>query len=256
MWTRSELKSRAKRVLGRTYWKAFVVSLLLAFVTGGVPSYSFNSTIGGEGRNGASASASWPNMGSEFSGEFGGALLAIIAIAVIIGFLVLLGVLAFRIFLSAPLEVGSQQYFKQAALEDANMSYIGYAFGEGRYINIVKGMLWRLFLNFLWYLLLIIPGIVKSYAYSMTPFILADNPGIGTKRAVELSNQMTQGHKWRMFVLDLSFIGWYLLGTLAFFVGVLFVLPYVNAVKAELYLDLREQAVHDGRSSRAELNML
>ena len=137
----------------------------------------------------------------------------------------------------------------------SNLNHLGFAFNKDRYLDIVKAMLWRGFLNFLWFLLLIIPGIVKSYAYSMVPFILADNPNIGYRRAVDLSNQMTRGHKFRIFVLDLSFLGWIFLGLFAFFVGVLFVLPYINATKAELYLTLRQQALENGLTTEEELRL-
>ena len=93
--------------------------------------------------------------------------------------------LAFNIFVVSPLKVSVQQYFKQASQDDVNMNYLVYLLTKGNYLAIVKGMFWSGLLNFLWFLLLIIPGIVKSYAYSMTPYILADNPGIGMKRAVE-----------------------------------------------------------------------
>ncbi|XEC94208.1 DUF975 family protein [Paenibacillus tarimensis] len=251
MWTRKELKDRAKAVLRTSYWKAFLVSLLLAIISGGIPSCSFNSSgIGGKGGESGDA-ATMPGFAEALSGIE----TAIIIMAVIVAVIAALIALAFRIFLSAPLEVGVRQYFKQSALGEVNMNYLGYAFSGGRYFSIVKGMLWAGFLNLLWFLLLIIPGIVKSYAYSMVPYLLADNPGIGTRRVVELSNRMTRGQKWKMFVLDLSFIGWYLLGMFALFVGILFVLPYVNATKAELYLVLRQQALNDGVSSSAELNL-
>jgi uncharacterized membrane protein len=87
----------------------------------------------------------------------------------------------------------------------------------------------------------------------MVPYILADNPNIGSKRAIELSRNMTMGHKWDMFVLDLSFIGWYLLGLLALGVGILFVMPYENATNAELYLVLRNNATTSGYCSSGEL---
>jgi len=87
----------------------------------------------------------------------------------------------------------------------------------------------------------------------MVPYILADNPNIGYKRALELSNKMTAGQKFDMFVLDLSFIGWYLLGILVLFVGVLFVMPYENATKGELYLALRQNALDNGVCSYEEL---
>ena len=98
-----------------------------------------------------------------------------------------------------------------------------------------------------------IPGIVKGYAYSMVPYILADNPNIGVSKAISLSNRMTHGHKLDMFILDLSFIGWYLLGMLAFFIGMVFVLPYENTTKAELYLILRQNVIDEGFCTEEEL---
>ena len=77
----------------------------------------------------------------------------------------------------------------------------------------------------------------------MAPFILAENPGIPANRAIQLSCDMTTGHKWEMFVLDLSFIGWYLLGALAFGIGIFFVNPYYHSTKAQLYLALRAIAL-------------
>ncbi|MDQ0873920.1 putative membrane protein [Paenibacillus sp. V4I3] len=246
-WTRRDLKIRAKNVLRTSYWKAFLVSLVLAVVSGGVSSCSFNS--------GGSTSMSLPGFSGGMGDISDGAGLAIILIFAFLAVVIGLVALAFNIFVVSPLKVSVQQYFKQAAQDDVNMNYLVYSFTKGNYLAIVKGMFWSGLLNFLWFLLLIIPGIVKSYAYSMTPFILADNPGIGMKRAVDLSNQMTRGQKWKMFVLDLSFIGWFILGTLALGIGVLFVLPYYNSTKAELYLVIRQQALHDGISSSAELNL-
>ena len=107
-------------------------------------------------------------------------------------------------------------------------------------------MLLRSIQLFLWFLLLVIPGIVKSYEYRMVPYILAENPRIGAKEAIQLSRRMTDGSKFSMFVLDLSFLGWILLGLLACFVGVLFVQPYVDMTMAELYIDLRKNALEKG----------
>lgn len=248
MWTRKELKDRAKQSLRNLYWKAFLVSLLLALVGGGLPSCSLR--LGSErGSNGGAFS-----MPSSVVDN--GLLVAVIVMAIMIGIVVLVAVFAYRVFLVSPLIVGVRQYFKQAAQDDVNMNYLGHAFTKGSYWAVIKGMLWKDFLNLLWYLLFFVPGIVKLYSYSQVPYLLADNPGIGTKRAVELSRGMMYGQKWRTFVLDLSFIGWFLLGSLALLVGTLFVLPYYNATKAELYIQLREKAIQDGISSKEELGLL
>lgn len=96
----------------------------------------------------------------------------------------------------------------------------------------------------------------RIYAYRMVPWILGDNPTIGRKRALRLSIEMTKGHKWSMFVLDLSFIGWFILGFLACCVGILFVLPYYNATQAELYARLRTLAVEKNMSSMEEFGYI
>jgi hypothetical protein len=245
MWIRKELKERAKLSLRETYWKAFLVSIIIAIVggSGGGPG-SFNYNAGGNGSS---------NFTSEIMGNES-AMLFIVIIAIVV-FIIVLFMLSFRIFLGYPLEVGGKRYFKQAAEQWADLNNIGFAFEKSKYMDIVKAMLWRGILNTLWYLLFLIPGFVKMYSYSMVPYILGDNPNLGRKRALELSRHMARGHKFRMFVLDLSFIGWFLLGMLALVVGVLFVLPYVNATKAELYLTLREIALNEGICSYEELRL-
>lgn len=96
----------------------------------------------------------------------------------------------------------------------------------------------------LWTLLLIIPGIIKSYSYAMTPYILHDEESLSGNAAIERSMQMMQGYKWRLFCLDLSFIGWYLLGILTLCIGWLWVVPYHYTARAAFYEELKsaEQA--------------
>lgn len=104
--------------------------------------------------------------------------------------------------------------------------------------------------------LLSIPVINRQYAYRMVPWILGDNPQIGRRRALRLSIAMTRGHKMDMFVLDLSFIGWFLLGLLGCGVGILFVIPYYQAVQAELYAKLRGFSVDSGLASMEEFGFI
>ncbi len=247
MWDRKEIKRRAKDVLRTSYWKAFVVSLILVLLGEGSGIPSLNERIGS-----SSIRSEWSNSVHDLNWGFLGPFLIIVFF--IVSIIAVLGI-AFYILIGSPLTVGSLRYFKQAAEGEVRMGNIGYAFHKERYWAIVLTMLWRGFLNFLWFLLLIIPGIVKSYAYSQVPYILGDNPNIGYNRAVELSKQMTQGHKFRMFVLDLSFIGWILLGLLALGIGVLFVQPYINATKAELYLKLRHTALTYKMTTEYELRL-
>lgn len=92
--------------------------------------------------------------------------------------------------------------------------------------------------EFLWSLLLIIPGIVKGYSYSMTPYILADDKDIRYDAAIEKSMKMMQGHKWRLFLLDLSFIGWFILCLLSLGIGFFWLIPYIETSHAKFYEEL------------------
>lgn len=246
MWTRAELKSRAKSVLTTSYWKALLVSIVIAFIGGHDGGGSFNFRFG---NNEFRRFTDSPGMN-----DGGGLPFFLVAFAGV-AFFIFIIVVSIRIFLGYPLEVGGRRFFVRSAKADTDTNNLGYAFDKSRYMEIIKAMLYRSVLTFLWTLLLIIPGIIKSYAYRMVPYILADNPQIGYKRAIELSNKMTSGEKFDMFVLDLSFIGWYLLGTLALVIGVIFVMPYENATKAQLYLVLRQKALDTGLCSYKELGI-
>lgn len=156
------------------------------------------------------------------------------------------------IFLSLPLLVGLYRFFMENRLGTPGIERMFSIFNKD-YINVVLATFMKGLFVFLWSLLFIFPGIYKSYQYAMVDYILAENPGMDWQRALALSKQMTNGEKWNIFVLDLSFIGWFLLGALACGVGTLFVMPYYYATYAELYTALREKALSQGFASTDEL---
>lgn len=94
--------------------------------------------------------------------------------------------------------------------------------------------------KFLWLLLLIVPGIIKSYSYSMTFFLLKDEPELKYNAAIEKSMKMMSGYKMKLFLLDLSFIGWAILCILTLGLGFLFLSPYVATAHAAFYEELKE----------------
>lgn len=96
------------------------------------------------------------------------------------------------------------------------------------------GLMTSLF-TFLWSLLFVIPGIVKAYAYSMAYYIKLDHPDYGWKACIDESRRLMDGHKWEKFVLDLSFLGWIIVGSLCLGVGTLWVTPYMEAANAQFY---------------------
>ena len=97
------------------------------------------------------------------------------------------------------------------------------------------------FYTFLWSLLLVVPGIIKSFSYSMTPFILIDHPEYTVHEALDISREMMKGHKWELFLLYLRFFGWMLLTIITFGIASFWVVPYMSTSVAHFYLRLSER---------------
>lgn len=91
----------------------------------------------------------------------------------------------------------------------------------------------------LWALLLIIPGIIKVYSYAMTYYIALDHPELNAEQCIQRSMKMMSGHKMKLFLLDLSFIGWILLCILTFGIAKLWVQPYINVAHSHFYQELK-----------------
>ena len=112
----------------------------------------------------------------------------------------------------------------------------------GNYWNCVKTCFLRDLFVALWSLLFVIPGVIKSYEYRMVPYLLAEHPEMSSSEVLARSKEMMDGNKWAVFVLDLSFIGWVLLGAIT--MGLVFIFwtsPYINATEAALYHRLSGQ---------------
>lgn len=110
-----------------------------------------------------------------------------------------------------------------------------------RYVeSLLLYLLQSLFIG-LWSLLLYVPGIIKSYAYSMSFYIMQDDNTKGWEQCLDESIKMMDGYKWQLFCLDLSFIGWYLLGFITLGIGLFFVVPYHQMARANFYLALKAQ---------------
>lgn len=235
-WTTAQVKERAKNAL-RTfgYWRAFIVTLIITLLVGG--------------SSGGSSAASGSTAEGGVSSLDPSVLYAVFAVF----FVIVLASLAFSIFISAPLSVGQNRFFMEHRGCNAEIGRIFWVFGCGNYLNVVKIMFLMGLKIFLWSLLFIIPGIIKSYEYFAIPYILAENPGIDSKRAFELSKQMTMGEKFNIWWLGITFIGWHILSALLCGVGELFLMPYIQATNAEVYSVLRDKAHETGVSDFAEL---
>ncbi|MBR4024342.1 MAG: DUF975 family protein [Firmicutes bacterium] len=108
--------------------------------------------------------------------------------------------------------------------------------------------------QYLWFIT-VIGGFIKMYSYRMVPFIVAENPDLKPREAITLSRRMMNGHKWECFVLDMTFVGWYILGTFTFgLITVLWAAPYSVATYAEYYTELRNGAKAAGIENADRLN--
>ena len=278
MWTRKELKEKGKLSFKRNYWKAVLVSLLLVFMVRGAVNFGFGGR-GGSNESDANAVTtqaeqsetvgqdqdiielpeivlnpsdlidsddpdSIPVGFSDFLIELRNTIGGIGILALVVGGILLFIVLfiviaAIHAFLFNPLEAGTARFFVRNLNDKAEIRELAYCYDHG-YLNVVKTVYLRDLYIVLWGLLLIIPGIIKSYEYRMVNYILAENPEMNTKDVFAMSRDMMRGNKWRAFVLDLSFLGWHLLSLITIgLAGIFYVFPYRNMTNAALYEFLR-----------------
>ena len=226
MWNRQQVKEQAKQIMKRNYWKMFVVTLIASILTGE------KTTIIERVQDFTSNNLSYDSQPIFYSSNFELIFYSFISVASILGIL-------YTVFIGNVIVVGKNGYFIKNHDENPELSEIFSSF-KGNYLNVVKIMFLMDLKTLLWLLLLIVPGLIKAYEYSMIPYLLAENPNLSASQAFSLSKQMTTGQKMDLFVLDLSFLGWIILGLICCGIGILFVLPYPEATKAEVYLNLKE----------------
>lgn len=107
------------------------------------------------------------------------------------------------------------------------------------YIRILGTLLLMYIYILLWSLLFFIPGIIKAFSYAMTSYILKDSPELSYNEAIEKSMEMMKGHKMKLFLLQLSFIGWAILCCLTLGIGFLWLAPYIQTSNAVFYEELK-----------------
>ena len=227
MWNRQQVKEQAKQIMKRNYWKMFVVTLLAGILTGE------KTTIIERVQDFASNNLSYDAQPIFYSPNFQYIFYSFISVASILGIL-------YTIFIGNVIVVGKNGYFIKNHNDNPELSEIFNGF-KGNCLNVVKIMFLMDLKTLLWLFLFIVPGLIKAYEYSMIPYLLAENPNLSASQAFSLSKQMTTGQKMDLFVLDLSFIGWGFLGLICCGIGLLFVQPYPEATKAEVYLILKQQ---------------
>ncbi len=268
MWTRKELKERAKEALRRNYWKVLLVTVIVIMIGGGAGSmfeFRFGPAHNENTENIANAEKYSiseereiviSNITDEMEDSLNAAVTELeqadpavwIAFAVVFSIcliIVLVVAFAIDILLINPLYVGIQRFMLKSVDGVGNVSELGYTF-DHNYKNGIKTAFFRDLHIFLWALLFIIPGICKKYQYYMVDYILAENPDMPYQEVLALSKRMMDGHKWNTFVLDLSFILWHMLAALTCGVlEVFFVIPYTQLTRASLYRKLQTYGLRD-----------
>lgn len=258
MWTRSLLKSNAKQALQGRYWRSVGLCLLLSLLGIGysLPQLTAQYRTTSSQLNSLMRDPVWQgNASSAYSSDsaeyllralapFAGAVLIAILAGIAIG-------ICWTAFLINPLTVGRNRYFMESRQSVTPFGTVTSIF-RTPYLNVVKVMLLTN-LKIVLGSLLIIPGIYWSYCYMQVGYLMAENPYLTTRRAMELSKQMMDGEKWNTFVLQLSFLGWIILCNITFGIGFIFLEPYVQATFAELYAALRAKALAKGYTNEYEL---
>lgn len=147
------------------------------------------------------------------------------------------------IFVLLPLGYGSTISFKKL-LSENDEDILGNMFRlpfSNNYWKIVGTMLLTNIYILLWSLLFLVPGIIKSFSYAMTPYVLSDEPELTANQAIDKSRAMMKGHKFDLFWLYLSFIGWALLCIISLGIGFLWLIPYMETSVSGFYAEVKAE---------------
>lgn len=275
MWTRKELKAWAKEALQRNYWKIVLVAFLSLLFCGGLSAGTgwskgaasdSDTKIAAEGTDmtdetAAADMADGTDAADVMEEQDDSVLIGVQEtddaddmedsqysvivrekawmVGVVLFILIALAALVFlyvlQVLLVFPFHVGVCRFMTKSVDDRANVKEIAYGFDHS-YKNVIKTMFHYDIRVALWYLLFIIPGIYKQYQYRLVPYILAEHPDMPYREVLKRSSTLMCGHKWKAFLLDLSFIPWHILGLITCgIVEIFYTAPYQALTSAALY---------------------
>ena len=222
MFIRAELKNQAKQIMKSRYFVMVLVSLIASFLTVSILNVELNPE--------AEAAVLYLFGRFRFSVNYQRAIQMALPAGIV-------GIL-WTIFVVNPARVGICRYFKNCTNSEEKFEDVLSGLKEN-YAHHVKVLAIMELQVFLWTLLLIVPGIMKAYSYYFVPYLLSDYPELDEDEIFALSEKMTKGIRFRIFVLNLSFFWWYLLVSLTsgltFGMGSVLLQPYVSQTEAQLY---------------------
>ena len=243
MWTRQQLKMNAKTNMRKNFLPCVAVSFIcsLAERIASAGSAASRTNTNTHNDNGIDVYLGDIHVYKHLSERLSWPLiLAIAGVALTFGIL-------FSILVANIIQIGKNRFYIQNCMDIPRVGVVFDGFRSGHYGNIVVTMFLMDLYIFLWSLLFIIPGIIKAYEYYMVPYILAENPGMDRKEAFAISKRMMDGQKMDTFILELSFIGWIIVGICTCGIALIFyVNPYMDATKTELYMYSKAKAFQEG----------
>lgn len=225
MWNRKELKEKAKLTFTSIYWKSVLAAVIFDV---------FTYIVAGRRHHGPNGETAWELISSWQIG---------VLIASIFTFALFIGILL-TIFVQNPIKIGYARFLLDSTEkepEDVKVKTLLSYFLDGQYTRVLVAIFTTQLIKALFMLLLVVPGIIKSYQYRLVPYLLAEDCTLTGKEVRAKSKAMMAGQKWRTFILDLSFIGWHFLSAITFgLVGIFWVTPYYRLTDTYLYKTIKE----------------
>ena len=132
-------------------------------------------------------------------------------------------------------------YARREELEDSYFAALFKDFAANWSKYVLSGLLVGLLVGLIAIPTLMIGAIILGLAYSMVPYVIRDNKEMGVREVLRTSRLMMRGHKWQLFVLELTFIGWALLCILSLGIGLLWLQPYMATSYAHFYEDVKAE---------------
>lgn len=288
-WKIKEMKKNARMTLKKNYWSAVIICLILAIFTS---SFTYTTLMNLDITNGSTTNdlqhgiqifeSLLQNIGIEkevFASR--GALAAlyrsitssgsiiygiihaitqfIFGREIFSGILILIGIILYIVywlFIGNMLTIGARRFFLEShKYYGTQPGRILFAYKIRRTRKVAAVMLREALYLLFWTCFTLIGGIIKMYSYKMIPYLLAENPDIPRKEIFRISRQMMKGSKWKAFLMEVSFFGWYLLSMLTLgFLSILFINPYKTAADTELYYELRKKYLEEHPEDKKWLN--
>lgn len=246
MYDRKAIKLKSKAAFKANYWRTFFVTFIITAIAGGTAGSVGSNAANGFAKGGDPSSAiqeAQTQMDNIFAGDPKTTALAIAIVVGILAVAVAIGT-AINLFIVQPFKVGACNFYDRNEKSPAGVGEILNGFRNGYMRNVLAMFLAYLFTS-IGMILFVIPGILFAFGFRLVPYVLSEHPEMTAMQALKESHRLMKGNRWKLFVFDLSFIGWNILTAITLgLVGTFFALPYQNQANAGFYEAIKQ--IKDG----------